>query len=324
MSNYAMRKAFETAMRKLYAQPGDFLRNRDGQYVIRSLRDSWLGWMECAAVAAQADADAVKRVEPEALANAIIREMCELSDRTSPEDEPGAMIANAQEMRGCVERALESLSVITDAPAAPTQSEATPVDMDKLTKQRFQECCDALPVDVSWGDSLTPDIVRHILDSATPAPVKPAESGEDKREVSIKPAFWVKFDADGEISCTSIGEISSKGFVPVYTQPTAASEVSASLAEEVLAMNRAWNRKDDDSQIAGHLDMCRRLALEIKSARPAPIGAGGALTDAEILSAFRIAGLNLSDTPNLMFSVRGQQAQLVKAARALLAKRGGA
>ena len=44
-----------------------------------------------------------------ALADAIIQQMSELCDRNSPEDEPDAMIANASEMHGCVERAIASI-----------------------------------------------------------------------------------------------------------------------------------------------------------------------------------------------------------------------
>ena len=40
-------------------------------------------------------------------ASAVIREMAELPDRNSPDDDPEAMLANADEVRGCIERALE-------------------------------------------------------------------------------------------------------------------------------------------------------------------------------------------------------------------------
>lgn len=38
---------------------------------------------------------------------AVVQNMCELPDRNRPDDEPSAMIANAQEMDGCIERAFE-------------------------------------------------------------------------------------------------------------------------------------------------------------------------------------------------------------------------
>ncbi|WP_175760466.1 hypothetical protein [Burkholderia anthina] len=43
------------------------------------------------------------------------------------------------------------------------------------------------------------------------------------------------------------------------------------------------------------------------------------LTDEQILAAFRDAGIDLNATPNMIYTVRGQQAQLVNAVRALLA-----
>ncbi|WP_175946701.1 hypothetical protein [Burkholderia pyrrocinia] len=43
------------------------------------------------------------------------------------------------------------------------------------------------------------------------------------------------------------------------------------------------------------------------------------LTDEQILAAFRDAGIDLNATPNMVYTVRGQQAQLVNAVRALLA-----
>ena len=43
----------------------------------------------------------------ENFSDAVILEMSELCDRNSPEDEPDAMIANANEVRGCIERAFD-------------------------------------------------------------------------------------------------------------------------------------------------------------------------------------------------------------------------
>lgn len=37
--------------------------------------------------------------------------------------------------------------------------------------------------------------------------------------------------------------------------------VESTLPSAVLALNAAWNNTDDESVIAGHLDLCRRLAL---------------------------------------------------------------
>ena len=45
------------------------------------------------------------------------------------------------------------------------------------------------------------------------------------------------------------------------------------------------------------------------------------LTDEQILTAFRDAGIDLNATPNMVYTVRGQQAQLVNAVRAILAAR---
>ncbi|MGZ2748349.1 hypothetical protein [Burkholderia stagnalis] len=46
---------------------------------------------------------------------AVICEMAELSDRNSPEDEPDAMIANDDEVRGCIGRALEQTGLVLAA-----------------------------------------------------------------------------------------------------------------------------------------------------------------------------------------------------------------
>jgi hypothetical protein len=43
----------------------------------------------------------------EEFVDAVVQSMCELPDRNSPDDEPNAMIANAQEMNSCIERAFE-------------------------------------------------------------------------------------------------------------------------------------------------------------------------------------------------------------------------
>ncbi|MDN7893824.1 hypothetical protein QZM93_35055 [Burkholderia cepacia] len=43
------------------------------------------------------------------------------------------------------------------------------------------------------------------------------------------------------------------------------------------------------------------------------------LTDEQILDAFSAAGIDLNATTNMLYAVRGQHAQLIKAARALLA-----
>ena len=43
----------------------------------------------------------------ENFSDAVILEMSELCDRNSPEGEPDAMIANANEVRGCIERAFD-------------------------------------------------------------------------------------------------------------------------------------------------------------------------------------------------------------------------
>ncbi|MFM0165704.1 hypothetical protein PQR39_35410 [Paraburkholderia sediminicola] len=43
----------------------------------------------------------------EKFVDAVVQNMCELPDRNSPDDEPSAMIANAQEMDGCIGRAFE-------------------------------------------------------------------------------------------------------------------------------------------------------------------------------------------------------------------------
>ncbi len=48
------------------------------------------------------------------------------------------------------------------------------------------------------------------------------------------------------------------------------------------------------------------------------------MTDQQIIEAFRAAGLDLSTTPNGLYTVRGQHAQLLNGARALLAERGSA
>lgn len=69
---------------------------------------------------------------------AVILEMCELCDRNSPEDEPDAMVANAEEMHGCIERALERTGYVLVAPA-PHSGEAAPVarllDIEALKKE---------------------------------------------------------------------------------------------------------------------------------------------------------------------------------------------
>ncbi len=49
-----------------------------------------------------------------------------------------------------------------------------------------------------------------------------------------------------------------------------------------------------------------------------------ALSDEQIVEAFRAAGLDLNTTPNGLYTVRGQHAQLLNGARALLAERGSA
>lgn len=43
--------------------------------------------------------------------------------------------------------------------------------------------------------------------------------------------------------------------------------VPEGLPQAVLALNTAWNRKEPEEAIAGHMDLCRRLAL---AASPAP------------------------------------------------------
>ena len=52
--------------------------------------------------------------------------------------------------------------------------------------------------------------------------------------------------------------------------------------------------------------------------QPAQADARVGLTDEQILNAFRDAGIDLNATPNMAYTVRGQQAQLVNAVRALL------
>ncbi|OBR54140.1 hypothetical protein A6456_37735 [Paraburkholderia tropica] len=62
-------------------------------------------------VAARATQQATTGDERAAFTSALILAICELPDRTSPEDEPGAMVANADEIAACVERACENAEV---------------------------------------------------------------------------------------------------------------------------------------------------------------------------------------------------------------------
>jgi hypothetical protein len=60
--------------------------------------------------------------ERDSLASELIQQVAELADRTSPEDDPEAMLANADELRNCLFNALENLG-LRIVPAAPTQQE---------------------------------------------------------------------------------------------------------------------------------------------------------------------------------------------------------
>jgi hypothetical protein len=51
---------------------------------------------------------------------ALVLEMSELCDRNSPENDPSAMVADSNEMAGCIERALERADLVLVPPTAPT------------------------------------------------------------------------------------------------------------------------------------------------------------------------------------------------------------
>lgn len=65
---------------------------------------------------------------------ALVLEMSELSDRNSPEDDPSAMVADSNEMAGCIERALERADLVLVPPTALTTGSA-PVAAGPGTKQ---------------------------------------------------------------------------------------------------------------------------------------------------------------------------------------------
>jgi hypothetical protein len=57
------------------------------------------------------------------------------------------------------------------------------------------------------------------------------------------------------------------GFHDAATQAQASAPEA--LTDAVLELNRAWNAKVSDSQLAGHIDLCRRLALLAAPSTPA-------------------------------------------------------
>lgn len=113
-----------------------------GDYCHDATGGAWLWYYSgrldqaCAGPAKSSDhiADARKLVaQPDgraAFTSALILAICELPDRTSPEDEPGAMVANADEIASCVERACESagLRIVPDARDTVRKAEIERID----------------------------------------------------------------------------------------------------------------------------------------------------------------------------------------------------
>ncbi|KWE56855.1 hypothetical protein WL77_28975 [Burkholderia ubonensis] len=84
-------------------------------------RDGFIAGARSPAVAAEAVVQVHHVVD---FSNAVIHEMAELPDRNSPEDDPEAMIANDDEVRGCIERALEQTGLSLYAtPQPPAQAD---------------------------------------------------------------------------------------------------------------------------------------------------------------------------------------------------------
>lgn len=72
-----------------------------------------------------------------------------------------------------------------------------------------------------------------------------------------------------------------------WPAPAVRPQEVATLAQAVLSLNAAWNRKEPEDAIAGHLDLCRRLAVAPPApkqgdAAPACSGCGSTMTDAEL------------------------------------------
>ncbi|WP_175994835.1 hypothetical protein [Burkholderia vietnamiensis] len=95
------------------------------------------------------------------------------------------------------------------------------------------------------------------------------------------------------------------------TQPAQAAMPVLTDAMRAVITNESGAYQSADALYAA---LCAAAGVE----RPAQADARVGLTDEQILNAFRDAGIDMNATPNMAYTVRGQQAQLVNAVRALL------
>ncbi|QKM47754.1 hypothetical protein B7760_01778 [Burkholderia glumae] len=69
--------------------------------------------------------------------SALILAICELPDRHSPADEPGAMVANSDEIAHCVDVALEKTGLSISRRAAVSPATAEPTDYAAIEREHF-------------------------------------------------------------------------------------------------------------------------------------------------------------------------------------------
>ncbi|KVV57965.1 hypothetical protein WT27_23845 [Burkholderia territorii] len=190
-----------------------------------------------------------------------------------------------------------------------------------------------------YGDPLVKAEVRSDYQSMIAAAPQPAQAdAQDVPADDLVGFVYVLENPDrphDPITRFSRGPRSVKGLgakiislTPVYSRPAQAdapAEAREPLNEVLFGNDESLEMAADALDRLGQnsaAEGVRAIAYELRmlaTKRGTPADAGEArLTDEHILDAFRNAGVDLNATPNMAYTVRGQQAQLVNAVRALL------
>lgn len=84
--------------------------------------------------------------------------------------------------------------------------------------------------------------------------------------------------------------------------------VPEGLQQAVLTLNAAWNRKEPEEAIAGHMDLCRRLALAAVPPKQQPAlgrGEGGGVPLTTLAELGKRYSLDFASPHHMTFSVEG-------------------